>query len=94
MTAFPFILLFFALTSIATHGFQLHLLKKEFAKFARNNMLVTFAKLVVYSIFAIVCIATDPENAKSLVVVIMMFYAIFTTIEIISLIEITKKQKG
>jgi len=94
LNIFPFILLFFAITSIITHALQMHLLKKDFAKFTRNNMLITFAKLIVYAVFSIICILTYPQYAISIVVAIMMFYVIFTTTEVISLIEITKKQKG
>ncbi|MCD6354626.1 MAG: hypothetical protein J7L95_03665, partial [Prolixibacteraceae bacterium] len=75
------------------HAFQLNLAKKDMAKFTRNNMLVTFFKLVVYSVFAVTYIAFDPGNALVFVICLMLLYIVFTVVEIIELTRISRKKK-
>jgi hypothetical protein len=85
----PFMLLFFIVASIIIHAYQLQLAKKDFAKFTRSNMLVTFIRLVMYSAAAIIYIAADTKNAKVFVVCFVICYLIFTVFEITSLIKIS-----
>jgi hypothetical protein len=87
----PLVLVFFILITLLVHAWQLNLAKKDIAKFARNNMLITFFKLVIYSIFAIVYIAVDKENALVFVICLMIIYLIFTFIEVVDLTKIVKK---
>ncbi len=90
----PFVLLFFAVVTISVHAWQLKLAKKDIAKFARTNMLITFFKLIVYSVFAVVYIAVDSENALVFVICLMLLYLIFTFLEVSDLTRISKnKQK-
>lgn len=78
----PFLLLFFFVVTIIIHTYQLKQSKKDIGKFARSNMLVTFFKLILFSVVAIAYIAIDPENALVFVICIMIFYLIFTFIEV------------
>ena len=88
LRVFPWILLFFASSSLAVHAYQLNLSKKDFARFARSNMVITFLKLVIYSAFAIIYIAVDTQNAKIFVVAFFLMYLIFTVNEVLSLLKI------
>lgn len=90
----PFLLLFFAVASVFLHAYQLQLAKKDFAKFARSNMLVTFFRLVVYSAVAIIYIAVDSKNAKVFVICFVILYIVFTVFEVASLIKITTNNKN
>jgi len=87
----PFLLLFFYLTTIGVHAYQLNLAKKDMGKFTRSNMLVTFFKLILYSVVAVVYIAFDKESAIPFVVCLMLLYLIFTFVEVS---EITKFSKN
>lgn len=78
----PLMLLFFLIVTILVHAWQVKILKTSVSKFARNNMLITFLKLVIYSVFAIVYIATNPENALIFVVNLFILYAVFTILEV------------
>ena len=78
----PFLLLFFYLTTICIHAYQLSLKKKDIGKFARSNMLITFFKLILYSVVTVIYIAIDKENAIPFVVCLMLLYLIFTFIEV------------
>lgn len=88
----PFLLLFFVVTTILFHAYQLQLAKKDIAKFTRSTMLVSFLKLFLYSIFAVIYIALDTENAVVFVICLMLLYIVFTTFEVIAITRITTKK--
>ncbi|MDO8951416.1 MAG: hypothetical protein Q7U86_02265 [Draconibacterium sp.] len=92
----PFLLVFFIAISISVHAFQLQQAKNNMAKFARNNMLVTFLKLILYSAVAVIYFAFDSKNAKVFFICFMLFYLIFTVYEVASLVRVTSgnKKKG
>jgi phosphatidylglycerophosphate synthase len=77
----PFLLVFFYFITIAIHAYQMRLSKKDMGKFTRSTMLITFFKLVLYSVIAVVYIAFDKENAIPFVVCLMLLYLVFTFIE-------------
>ena len=87
----PYMLLFFLVVTIIVHAWQLKMAKKDIAKFTRSNMLVVFFKLVIYSVFAVVFIAIDGENAMVFVICLMIIYLIFTFVEVSDLSRNTKK---
>ena len=86
----PFLLLFFFVVTLLIHAYQLHLSKKDIGKFARSNMLITFFKLIIFSVVAVVYIAIDSENALVFVICLMLLYLVFTFVEVV---EITRTQK-
>lgn len=85
----PFLLLLFVVVSIAVHALQLQQAKKNLAKFARNNMLITFFKLMFYLIFAVTYFAIDTENAKVFGICFMLLYLVFSVFEVTSLVKDT-----
>ena len=92
LTILPFTLLFFILVTILVHAWQLKMAKKGAAKFTRSNMILTFLKLVVYSVFAISYIAVDRENALVFVICLMIIYLTYTILEVSELSHISRKQ--
>jgi hypothetical protein len=88
---FPYLLIFFLVVAISVHAYQLMLARKDMAKFTRSNMLVTFIKLVIYSIFAIIYIANDSENALAFVVALFLLYLIFSFVEVAEITRISKR---
>ena len=92
LPVFPYTLAFFLVVSIAVHAYQLKLAKTDIAKFTRSTMLVTFFKLVVYSIFAIIYIANDSENALFFVIALFFLYLIFSFVEVSEITRISKRK--
>jgi hypothetical protein len=92
----PFLLPFFIVVSISVHAFQLNQAKKDLAKFTRNNMLITFFKLIFYLTVAITYFAVDAKNAKVFAICFTLLYLIFSVVEVTSLIKDTpgNKNKG
>lgn len=93
LPVFPFLLAFFYLTTIGVHAYHTGLAKKDLGKFTRSNMLVTFLKLVVYSVLAVVYIVIDKENAIPFIVVLMLLYLVFTFVEVSDLSRIARSKK-
>lgn len=89
----PFLLVFFIVISISVHAFQLQQANNNMAKFARNNMLVTFLKLILYSAVAVIYFVFDSKNAKIFFICFMLLYLIFTVFEVTSLIRVTSANK-
>ncbi len=87
----PFLLLFFFTVTLTIHAYQLNLLKKKPAKFTTSNMLVTFLKLVLYSVVAIAYIAFNPANALVFVICLMLLYLIFTFVEVVEISKLVRK---
>lgn len=92
LPVFPFLLLFFAITTVLIHAYQLQLAKKDMSKFTRSNMLITFFKLFLYSVVAVVYIVIDTANAKIFVICLMLLYIVFTIFEVTSILKITSKK--
>jgi ABC-type xylose transport system permease subunit len=88
----PYTLLLFVVITIVVHAWQLNLAKKDLAKFARYGMLITFLKLVIYTIFAVVYIANNTDNVITFVIVLMVLYVVFTFLEVKELMRVTKKK--
>ncbi len=90
----PYMLLFFLAVTISVHAWQLRMARKDIGKFTRSNMLITFFKLVIYSVFAVIYIAFDKENALVFVICLMIVYLVFSFLEVSDLTRTSKnKQK-
>jgi hypothetical protein len=95
LPVFPFLLLFFFITTIFIHAYQLKLSQKDMGKFARSSMLVIFFKLVLYSVAAIVYIAIHSENAIPFVICLFILYLIYNFMEVTEITRmVTKNRKN
>jgi len=92
LTIFPFLLAFFFFVTLGIHLYQLKISKKDIGKFARSNMLITFFKLMTYSILAVIYIALDREHAIQFVVVLMTLYLIYSFFEVFEISKFSKKK--
>lgn len=90
---FPYLLAFFFVVTLSVHAYQLKLAKKDLGKFTRSNMLVTFFKLILYSVFAVVYIANDRENALTFVIALFLIYLVFSFIEVAEMSRISRNYK-
>lgn len=93
LPALPFLLLFLYATTISIHAYQVSLAKKDIGKFARSNMLITFFKLILYSVVTVVYIVFDKENAIPFVVCLMLLYLVFTFVEVSESTKMVRSNK-
>ena len=88
----PWMLVFFSIVTILTHGYQLRIAQKDLNKFARSSMVITMLRLLLYSFFAFIYLFINNENAVVFVVCLIVVYLIYTVLETISLTRIVRKQ--
>jgi len=90
----PWMLGFFAVVTLVTYYSQLKVAQKDFGRFSRNSMLVSFLRLVLYSVFAFLYLAKNTENAAVFVVCLAITYLVFTFIEVTDLSQLSRKIKN
>ena len=78
--------------TILVHALQLRVAKKDFGSFMRTNMLATMIKLIIYSVFAVVYIVNDRENALTFVICLVIIYTVFSFIEVTELSNLSRKK--
>jgi O-antigen/teichoic acid export membrane protein len=89
----PWMMLVFLTITLVTFIFQLQVAKKDMARFSRISLLVSFLRLVLYSAFAFIYLAKRPENAAVFIVCLVIFYLVFTFLEVAELTKISKNLK-
>ena len=90
----PWMLAFFTLVTIVTHAWQTNRAKNDMARFTRISMIVSLIRLSCYSLFAIIYLANDSENAAVFVVCLVIIYITFTSIEVTDLSAIIKNRQN
>lgn len=93
LPVFPYLLGFFFIVTVAIHAYQIKLAQKDIGKFTRSNMLVTFLKLIIYSVVAVVYIASDSENALPFVIGLMLLYLVYSFVEVSEITRFSKNSK-
>ena len=90
----PWMLAFFTLLTIVTYAWQTNRAKNDMARFTRTSMIVSLIRLACYSLFAIIYLAHDSENAPVFVVCLVIIYITFTSMEVADLSIIIKKRQN
>lgn len=90
----PWLLLFFVAVTILIHARQLYLAKRNIRRFMSNSMLATLFRLVIYSAIAVLYMVRYPENAIPFVICLILFYAVFTWLEIADLSRMIRERKN
>ena len=93
LSILPWMLAFFFLVTLATYSFQLRISRRDITRFTNTSMLVSFLRLVLYSAFAFIYLAIDSENAAVFIVCLVIFYLVFTFLEVTDLARISKNLK-
>lgn len=87
---FPLVLLFFYLFTIFTHYLQIRQAGDKFSKFARVNMIVSLARLLVYSAVIIVYLVMVKSNVATFIILVCVLYILYTFLETKELTRIMK----
>ncbi len=88
----PLMLAFFSFVTIITHTWQTKRAKKNMARFTQSSMIVLLLRLFCYSLFAIIYLAHDSENASVFVICLVVIYITFTSLDVTSLSTTIKKK--
>jgi uncharacterized membrane protein HdeD (DUF308 family) len=90
----PWMLGFFALVTLITYYAQLRVAQKDFGRFTRSSMLVSFLRLILYSVFAFIYLSKNSDNAAVFVVCLAITYLTFTFIEVTDLSRVSKQNRN
>lgn len=88
----PWMLAFIILITLITHAWLLSMAKKDMSRFARDNMIVSMLRLLLYSAFAFIYLYKKPEEPAVFVVSLVVCYIVFTYLAVADLSIITKRK--
>ena len=87
----PLLLVVVYLLTAGVHGFLLLTHRKEPQKFVRRYMLASVVKIILYLFFIVIYLLFFPENAVIFLLSFLLFYFLFTLLEVFSIHRIVKK---
>jgi len=87
LPVFPFVTIFFYLTTVIIHYFLTKSAEQRMAKFSVNFMLSTSLKLIIYLMFMVFYLIFDKQNAVSFILFFFINYLLYTVFEIFSILK-------
>jgi hypothetical protein len=91
LPVFPYTLGLFYITTAVLHIYQISLIKKNFSGFARSNMLSTTLKLIIYSVFTLIYLAFNRDQAIPFVFILFCLYIVFAVFEVIEMTRLNRR---
>jgi hypothetical protein len=88
LTIFPFVLLFYYLSTLGLHRYMLKIAKSDVSKFSFKFMMLSFLKMFIYIIFGVLYILIDEENAVIFLMVYLALYVAYAVYEVRSVMKL------
>jgi len=89
--AFPFLLVFFVLATMAIYHFMLRALQKRPARFVNIFLLTTMVKLLAFMTLMLTYSLINRSDARTFIVAFFVLYIVFTIVEVVSLLDANRK---
>jgi hypothetical protein len=86
----PFILIFFFVTTNLVHFYLLRIAESNMPKFTARYMVLSTLKLLFYLLVAIVFFMAESEQAKSFLINYLIAYVCFTILEVAEISHVVK----
>ncbi len=90
--SFPWLLILFFLATLVTHYVLLKAEPHNMRLFMNRYLGSTGLKLLIYLIFIVAVLLTDPEHIMSFLVSLLILYMSYTLFEVISILAYFKKK--
>jgi len=87
LPVFPFLILFFVVSTIAIHAILIHAGKQRPARFSTFFMGSVSSKLFLYLIFIVIYVFADKQNAVIFLITFFILYLCYTVFETYSLVK-------
>lgn len=87
---FPFILIFFFLTTNLVHAYLLRIAGKDIAKFSTRYMATSMLKMLFYLLVAVAYMMIGQEQLKLFLINYLIMYAGFTILEVAEISRVVK----
>ena len=92
LSIFPFLIVFFVLTTIAVHFILTKAGKQKITRFSTYFMGSISVKLIIYILFITIYAFTCRETAVPFLITFLLLYFVFTFFETYSLLNTFKKE--
>lgn len=90
--ALPFLFIFFVIVTSLVHLLLTKASEKNFQSFAKNFMIATLGKLILYVIVIIIYIIINRSDAIAFTINFFVLYLIYSVFEVISILFKTQKK--
>ena len=88
----PGVLVFFYIVTNLVHSYLLKIAVKSGSGFTSKYMATSFLKMFVYLIVAVAYAIINREDAKIFLINFLMFYAIYTTFEVVEISKVVRQK--
>lgn len=85
---FPFVILFYYLSTLALHRYMLKIAQSDVSKFSFKFMMLSFLKMFIYIVFGVLYIVIDEENAVVFLMVYLALYVAYAVYEVRSVMKL------
>ncbi|MGQ7869043.1 hypothetical protein [Sunxiuqinia sp. sy24] len=93
MPGWPFILLFFFLTTNLVHFYLLRIAEKDIAKFSTHFMVLSTLKMLFYLFVALGFFLASRDQAKLFLINYLVAYVAYTAMEVAEISHVVKLKK-
>lgn len=93
LVVFPFVLLFYYVSTLILHQYMLKITKSDASRFGFRFMILSFLKMFIYIVFGVVYIIFDEENAILFLVVYLVLYVAYAIFEVRSVMRLINEKK-
>lgn len=94
LIVFPFVLVFYYLSTLLLHRYMLKITRKDVSGFSFKFMMLSFLKMFIYIIFGVFYIIFDEENAVNFLIVYLILYVVFAVYEVRSVMKLINESKA
>ena len=94
LNIFPFMLLFFCALSLLVQRSLYGTLKLSIGKFTARFMGITMLKLLVLLVVALIYILLNKQSAIQFIIVFLILYFVYTSVEVYDFMQTNSKVKG
>jgi hypothetical protein len=88
----PFVMLFYYLVTNIVHAYLLKIAEKSGARFTSQYTAISFLKMFIYLVLAILYIFLDRGNAKPFIVAFLILYVVYTVFEVLEFLKVVKQK--
>lgn len=94
LIVFPFVLLFYYISTLLLHRYMLKITRKDVSRFSFKFMMLSFLKMFIYIIFGVFYIVFDEENAVNFLFVYLILYVAYAVYEVRSVMKLINESKA
>jgi hypothetical protein len=92
LSVLPAVVVFYYLVTNIVHAYLLKIAEKSGARFTSQYTAISFLKMFIYLVLAIIYIFLDRGNAKPFIVAFLILYVVYTVFEVLEFLKVVKQK--